>query len=177
MTGKQKILSVLKDIKSDSEINPSPEWIKFRFNTSVIGSGILNDDEEKRILLKLQREKVIEIHFLDEYGDQQNIDWSQIVVVEILMKSDSVWIKILPPFWRKYFWYNLTAFGQNKWNIVNPLWLFFQLLKSIIYIIKWLWNKSKIITVFLGIVSGALVYDWSLAWINIKKILVFFKIQ
>lgn len=47
MTGRQKILQVLKDIKRDSEINPNPEWVEFKFNTSVVGARILSDDEKK----------------------------------------------------------------------------------------------------------------------------------
>ena len=92
------------------------------------------------------------------------------------MESNSIWIKILPQFYRKYFWYSLTSFGKSSWNLINPLWLLWQIVRGIVILIEWLWNKSKTVTLILGALGGVLVYDWSLAWKNLKAILVFLKI-
>lgn len=64
MNFKQKIAKVLKHIKEESEINFDSNWIEFKFNLnswgeSLIGAGILSADEERRILLKLQKERII----------------------------------------------------------------------------------------------------------------------
>ena len=56
MSPKRKIAQVLRDIKENSEINPDKKWVEFKLNTSVVGAGILSADEERRILLKLQKE-------------------------------------------------------------------------------------------------------------------------
>jgi len=172
MTGRQKILQVLKDIKRDSEINPNPEWVEFKFNTSVVGAGILSDDEEKRILIKLEKEGILEIHLPDGKDDEQGAMLSQYTPIEFMMESNSIWIKILPQFYRKYFWYGLTSFGENNWNLVNPFWLLWQLIKGIVLLIEWLRNKSKVVTLIFGTLGGLLVYDWSLAWKNLKLILI-----
>lgn len=176
MTGRQKILQVLKDIKRDSEINPNPEWVEFKFNTSVVGAGILSDDEEKRILIKLEKEGVLEIHLPDGKDNEQDAMLSQYTPTEFMMESSSIWIKILPQFYRKYFWYNLTSFDENSWNLINPFWLLLQLVRSVITLIEWLWNKSKVVTLIFGTLGGLLVYDWSLAWKNLKLILISLKI-
>lgn len=176
MTGKQRILQVLKDIKRESEINPNPEWVEFKFNTSVVGAGILSDDEEKRILIKLEKEGVLEIHLPDGKDDSEEAMLSQYTPTEFMMESNSIWIKILPKFNRKYFWYNLTSFGGGNWNLVNPFWILWQLVKGVIYLVEWLWSKSKVVTLIFGTLGGLLVYDWSLAWKNLKTILIFLKI-
>jgi len=175
MTGRQKILQVLRDIKRESEINPNPEWVEFKFNTSIVGVGFLTDNQEKRILIKLEKEGVLEIHLPDGEDDEQEAMLSQYTPVEFMMQSNTIWIKILPSFYHKYFWYNLTSLGENNWNIINPFWILWQLIKSITAFIEWLWNKSKVATLALGTLSGLLVYDWSLAWKNIKIVWNFFK--
>jgi len=176
MTGRQKILQVLKDIKQESEINANPEWVEFKFNTSVFGAGILTDDQEKRILIKLEKERIVEIHLPNPEDVVQKATLSQYTPIEFMMQSNTIWIKILPSFYRKYFWYRLTSFGNNKWNIINPFWLLWQLIRGVVFLVEWLWDKSKVATLTLGTLGGLLVYDWSLAWRNLKPILIFLKI-
>ena len=48
MTSKQKILQVLKDIKHKSEINPNPEWVEFKINTSVVIGGECVNSKSRR---------------------------------------------------------------------------------------------------------------------------------
>lgn len=176
MSPKRKIAQVLRDIKENSEINPNPEWVEFKFNTSVVGAGILSDDEEKRILIKLEKEGVLEIHLPDGKDNSEEAMLSQYTPTEFMMESNSIWIKILPKFYRKFFWYNLTSFGENHWNLVNPFWILWQLVRGVVSFIEWLWNKSKIMTLVFGTSGGILVYDWSLAWKNLKAVLSFLRI-
>jgi len=176
MTGRQKIFRVLKDIKRESEINPNPEWVEFRFNTSVVGAGILTDDQEKRILIKLEREGVVEIHLPDGKDDEQDAMLSQYTPKEFMMGNNLILIKLLTPFYRKYFWYKLTSFGENNWNFINPFWILWQLIKGVFLLIEWLWGKSRVMTLVLGTLGGLLVYDWSSAWKNLRVILTFLKI-
>ncbi len=184
MTRRQKILQVLKDIKHESEINPNPEWVEFKFNTSpngsLGGSGILTDDQEKRILMKMEKDGIIEIHFPDGKNIQEKatliMHASMYTPTEYMMENDFILIKILQPFYRKYFWYTLTSLVDNKWNYINPFWDLWQLFKIVVLFIRWLWNRSKVITLVLGTLSGLLVYDWSLAWKNLKATIVFLKI-
>jgi len=174
MTGRQKILLVLKEIKRESEINPNPEWVEFRFNTSVIGLGILTDDQEKRILMKMEKDGIIEIHLPDVIDNDQDAMLSTYTPTEFMMESNSIWVKILPPFYRRYFWYSLISLTDNKWNYVNPFWILWKLIQCFILIVDWLWNKSKIITIII-VFSGLLVYDWISAWKNIKIIFSYFR--
>ena len=176
MTGRHKILRVLKDIKQESEINSDPQWVKFKFNTSVIGAGFLTDEEEKRILIKLEKEGVLKIHLPDGENDEQEALLSGYTPIEFMMKSDYIWLEILPQFYQKYLWYSLTSFEDNGWNYINPFWLLWHFIKGATILIGWLWRKSKVFTVILGTLGGLLVYDWSLAWKNIKTILIYLKI-
>lgn len=175
MTGRQKILQVLKDVKRESEINPNPEWVEFRFNTSIVGAGILSDDEEKRILMKLEKDGVLELHKPDGETFDQEAMLSQYSPTEFMMQNDTIWVKILSPFYQKYFWYNLTSFGSNRWNIINPFWILWQLIRGALSIVEWLWDKSKVVTLVLGTLGGLLVYDWTLAWKNLQVVFAFFK--
>ena len=173
MVGRQKILSVLKCIKRHSEINPYPDRILFEFNNSVVGSGILFADEEKRILSKLYKEGILKT-YLDEHGTEEVnlIQYPE----PFLGDLSFVYIKIFPAFYRKYFWYSLTSFGENGWNFMNPFWICWQFIRGFIFFLEWLWGKSKIATLLIGALGGLLVYDWSRAWENLKIILGFLKI-
>ncbi len=175
MTGRQKILQVLKDIERESEINANPEWVQFKFNTSIVGSGILTDDQEKRILMKLENEGIIEIHMPDGETVEDEAYLSAYTPLEFMMKSNSIWIKMLPSFYRKLFWYKLTSFGENSWNIINPFWIIWQIFTAIFFVVERLWQKSKIATFILGTLGGLLVYDWTLAWRNLQTVLLFLK--
>jgi len=172
MTRKQKILQVLKNIKHESEINSNPKWVEFKFNASVVGEGSLTNDQKKRILIKIEKDGIIEIHIPDKMNDQEKT----MTPIEFMMKHNFIWIKILPPFYKKYFWYNLISLVDNKWNYINPFWILWQLIRCIVFLIEWLWDKSKVVTIIISMFSGILVYNWSLAWKNIKIILDYLEI-
>ena len=176
MTGRQKIYQVLMNIRRESEINPSPEWVEFKFNNSIIGAGIMTDDQEKRILIKLEKEKILEIHLPDADNEEDAGMLSSYTPIEFMMQANSIWVNVLPLFHAKYFLYRLASLDENAWNIVNPFWILWQLVRSIALFIEWLWDRSKLATFVMAGVGGILVYDWSLAWRNIGTVLKFFKI-
>jgi len=176
MTGRQKILKVLKHVKKESEINPNPKWVEFKFNTNVMGAGILTDDQEKRILMKLENEGVIKIHLPDAKDDMDESYLSTFTPTEYMMESNSIWIEILPAFRNKYFLYNLIAFDSNAWNFINPFWLIWKFCEVIIFLLKWLWQKSKALFIFFGGLGSFLAVDYSLAWKNVKILSHLFKI-
>ncbi len=159
MTGRQKILQVLEHIKHESEINPDPEWIEFNFSMSNF-PGMLNADQEVRILTKLENEEVLKI-CLPKEGTMEGL---------------SVPIKILPAFYPKYYLYRLTSFDENNWNLFNPFWLAWKFILGVSLVVEWLWRKNKLITIAFSTLGGLLVYDWTLAWKNFKVILVYLKI-
>lgn len=178
MTGRQKILQVLKVIKRESEINPNPKLVIFKFTRGIVGQGILTEDQERRILIKLEMKKVIEI--LVPIG-RNEYEKSILEVfkngLDFIQSTDfeSVPIKILKPFYFKYFWYSFTSFNENWWNYVNPFWLLWKFLRMSIYLIEFLWKKSKLITIGIGL-FGLLAIDYSLAWKNLKFVLNLFNI-
>lgn len=149
MTGRQKKLQVLEDIRQESEISPNPILIEFKFSNNI-ANGVLDIDEKKIILKRLEKEGVIKIKDNKKYNE--------------------VSIKILPPFYNKYYLYRLTSLDNNAWNIVNPFWILWQLITII-------WNKNKIITTMLGTLVLFLAYDYSQAWKNIDFILIFLKLK
>lgn len=99
MTPEEKIAKVLKQIKDEAAINPDPHLMKFNFNYSVVGSGILSEDEERRILFKLEKEGVIELR-LSQYKDNKS---KKITVVssadgEKYVTNPYYWVEILEGF-------------------------------------------------------------------------------
>jgi len=175
MTSRDKVYSVLKSIKQESEINAYPEWVEFRFNLGVFGIDILSADEERRILMKVEKEGLIEIHLPEGRDEQEESYLSGFYPKEFMMDSNMIMIKILPAFYQRYFFYSTISLVENKWNYVNPFWLLYTTIKMFCFFIAWLWKKSKPITIALGIIGSLFVYDWSLAWRNIKVIIDFLR--
>ncbi len=103
MTPEQKIAQVLKQIRDEAAINPDPRLMKFNLNNYIVGAGILTDDEERRILLKLKKEGVIDLR-LSQY---KNTEPKEIVVVSsdearMFLESVYYWVEILEGFEEKY---------------------------------------------------------------------------
>lgn len=170
MSGRKKILSVLEHIKRESEINPDPELVKFEFNIHIVGMGILTDDQEKRIISKLVKNGVVEIHLPDGDNDEESALLSVYTPAEFMMEHNFIWIKLTPRFYRTYFWYATITFVENRWNYINPFWILWQLILGVISLIGWLWNKSKIATV-ITVLGGLLSYNWHFAKQNFESIL------
>ena len=103
MTPEQKIAKVLRQIKDEAAINPDPRLMKFGFNYHVVGSGILSEDEERRILFKLEKEGVIKLR-LSQYEDNEPREIAVISSVEgeRYMTSPYYWVEILEGFENAY---------------------------------------------------------------------------
>lgn len=171
MTSKQKILWVLRHIKDEREIKADSSWITYEFNLHVVGSGIVSADDELKILFKLKKENIIDLEL------PKNIDVKEVTrngLSSTKMCNGSK-VKILPKFARTYYWYSIVNVLENKWNYINPFWLVFQLLKGLKFLIEYCFQKNKIITIIFSVIAGLLVYDWTLAWQNLKIIIEFFK--
>ena len=102
MTPSEKVFSVLREIKKESSISPDPNFIEFKFNYVLVGYGIVYGDDEKKILRKLEQEKIIEILAPRE---------SKGVVssIELLDATDSAIVRFGPKFRISYFKYFLLA--------------------------------------------------------------------
>jgi hypothetical protein len=103
MSPEEKIAKVLKQIKNEAAINPDPRLMKFELNNFIVGAGILTDDEERRILLKLEKEGVIGLR-LSQYRDTQPKEVSVISSYEgeRFMTSPYYWVEMLDGFDEKY---------------------------------------------------------------------------
>ncbi|MFA6896912.1 MAG: hypothetical protein WCQ96_01360 [Patescibacteria group bacterium] len=168
MNAKRKIGKVLKQIKEESEINPDSRWVRFIFNTRLVGAGILSDDEEKRILLKLQKEKIIKLHLPDcddgfePFAPEELIKHYNIVLVEILDGFD-----------KKYQIYKLFYSDFDFWEITNLLWWLWKLLLFVsVGIIKCatIVKDNKIISLVFFILA-MLASDYAMAWQNLRYII------
>ncbi len=103
MSPEEKIAKVLKQIKNEAAINPDPRLMNFELNNHIVGAGILTDDEERRILLKLEKEGVIGLR-LSQHKDTQPKEVSVISSYEgeRFMTSPYYWVEMLDGFDEKY---------------------------------------------------------------------------
>lgn len=172
MTPRSKIARVLKDIKNDSEINPDSKWVRFNFNTNIIGAGILSDDEEKRILLKLQGENIIKLHLPYGATEEDRGLLSAYTPEEFMMERDFIMIEILDGFYRKWFLYKFYINDFNYWKLTSPVWLIWEVIFGLFLIVKFFW-KHKIISASMSILAAFIAIDYSLAWRNLKWVIDF----
>jgi len=170
MNSRQKIFSILEDIKKESEINPDPRRVLFKFNTNVFGVGILSDSEEKKILLKLQKEGIVKLH-----KPTNNILIDRRTIEKFMNDRNFIWVEILEGFNRKYWIYKFCSASFNFWNFSNPFWWIYQLILFLIKIPGTI-LKHKLISVAISIVVTLLIIDYSMAWKNLEWILKFFRI-
>jgi hypothetical protein len=106
----------------------------------------------KSILRKLENEGYI------KFTDTTSImELKNFCVVEFLPKYKLVKFRYL--------------FAVNLWELTNPFWLIWQFIQIVFSAISLLWKRSKILTIIINLMTGLLVYDWSLAWKNIKIVL------
>lgn len=183
MKTEQKIAQVLKKIKDESEISLDPKWVKFNFNKiGLIGDGILSADEERKILLKLQKEEIIRLDTCKKTDDEE-IDVEAIVVLspfnpvnpeKFMFESSFIWVEILKGFNKKYRLYRFYSKDNiNYWNFVNPFWWIWKAILLVLKITKIIW-KHKIIS-FIFTIIGLLALDYSMAWENLNHIIDFIK--
>lgn len=167
----------MRQIKEDSEINPNSKWVRFDFNTDVVGEGFLTDDEEKRILLKLQNEGVIKIHLPNGKTEQEEAILSSYTPEEFMMENKFTWIEILDRFNAKYQMNNFISGRLNYWKLFNPLYWTWSIVKFILQVIKLILSvkwKYKILSLIVTLLTLVAI-DFSMAWKNVKWIINFFK--
>lgn len=103
MTPEQKIAKVLKQIRDEAAINSDPCLMKFELNYFIVGAGFLTADEERRILLKLEKEGVIDVR-LSEHKDTERREVTVLSSYEgeKFLKSPYYWVEIRDGFDAKY---------------------------------------------------------------------------
>lgn len=102
MSPEEKIAKVLKQIRNEAAINPDPRLMRFELNNFIVGAEILTD-EERRILLKLQKEGVIDVRLYPEKGAEPTEP--HIISSyehERFLRSPYYWVEILDGFDAKY---------------------------------------------------------------------------
>lgn len=169
MNAKQKITSVLKQIKEEGEINPDTRWVRFDFNVYIAGAGILSADEERRILLKLQKEKIIKLHLPNNDGSL-----SAYSPKEFMMEHNFILIEILDSFYKKFLVYKiLYSESLDFWKIINPLWWLWQLILFIYSLLKIVAKtiKDNAIVSLIILIITVLAFDYTMAWQNFKYII------
>src|SRR4030042_3933830 len=158
MTPNEKIASVLNNIKNESEISPNSKRIEFRFNDHVVGFGIVAGEDERKILLKLQKEKVIKIELMPYHKD--NIYKLHYKLEEFIFRADKVMVEIRDNFYSYYEKYKIFLDSQeeiNYWNLVNPFWLVWQAILSFKNFLKLVWKHriTKIISLVVAVLALA----------------------
>lgn len=159
----------MEQIKEESEINPDSRWVKFNFNVYIAGAGILSDDEEKRILLKLQKEKTIKLHLPDEEQGSLEVYKPE----EFMMGNKFIFIEILDNFYKKYRIYRLFYSRLDFWKITNPFWYLWQVILVIYNLLKIVSKtiKDNVIISFIILIITVLAFDYAMAWKNLKYII------
>lgn len=170
MNSRQKILSVLEDIKQNSDINADVEQVRFDLNHRVVRAGILNNDEEARILCKLESWGYISLPLRRDTNIVTSVRDEEVVA-----NRESVTITLSKNFNSKFFLYKLLTFKDNSWNYINPLWILVQIFKSLYSVFLIVWNKSKPLAVVISSLAALLVYDWTTAWKNIEYVVNLFQ--
>lgn len=171
MEPQEKICKVIKYIKDKKEISPNPKRIEFIFSTSIVGAGIVTDDEKRDILLKLEKEGLIKIISLFRFTDDRFKNLSHEGYVR---SADKVFIESLEEL-DKYHKENCKVVEKvqvlktiNFWHYSNPFWWLWQL---------WLFiRKHKIISSVIILIT-LLGIDYSQTWRNIKFIISLLKFK
>lgn len=162
MTPEEKIYSVLDHIEKERKISPNPNLIGFKFNDHVVGAGIVTGDDERKILLKLEKENVLKLHF-----SAINSEIYRILEPDI-NKRKNIQVEVLHNFETEYKKYKkLSKKEKNYWKIYNPLWWVFCCLSYLFELFKKYKIKSVITTTFFAF----LAYDYSTAWKNVKFVI------
>lgn len=158
MEPEEKIYHVLNSIDKERKISPDSRLVEFEFNDHVVGFDVVIGSEERKIILKLEREGVIKVHYPEIRSEIYRINENDI------FERDSVGIEILNKFEAELKKYKKLSSEKNDyWKLSNPVfWIYWAFL--------WLFEffkKHKIVGSIFGSVSFLLVYDYSLAWKNI----------
>ncbi len=180
MTPEEKILKVLDRIDRERRINHDERYMVYEFNQRIVGAGILNDDEEKRIINKLFCEEIIDLY--DHEWVPGYLETPKEILEEALSnpnkKFGSIGLEIKDKFNRKLFLYRFLHGQMNIWLVTNPFWLAWNLLKLIYELLRKIWkwfSKHKIIGSLVTVILSFLAIDFALAWKNVQLIGRFIK--
>ncbi len=99
MTPEEKIAKVVKQLKDDAAINPDPTIVKFELNDYIVGAGILSEDEERRILFKLEKTGAVKLRLTEYFSDEPK----EVTVIssyegERFARSKYYWVQLMPGF-------------------------------------------------------------------------------
>ena len=160
MTPEEKIYKVLDRIENERKISlPGP--IEFEFYDNFVAGGMVSADDERKILLKLEKGGIIKLHF-------SVIDSEIYQMLEPdLFKRHSIQVEALPKFYDEYKKYKkLLGKDRNYWKLWNPLWWGWSAVIFSANVFKKHLLRSSVATAVLAF----LAYDYSSAWKNIKWI-------
>lgn len=161
MTPEEKIYKVLDQIENERKISPDSSLVEFKFYDNFFAAGMVSANDERKILLKLEKEGVIKLHFSAIYSEIYRM------LEPDLSKRHSIQVMVLPKFEDEYKKYKkLLRRGKNYWKLWNPLWWGRNAVIFSANVFKKHILKSSVATVVLAF----LAYDYSSAWKNIKWI-------
>jgi len=132
-TPHMKIYDVMKRINDSRLINQNERTMLYLLNTTLVGPGILTDDEETSILFKLTEKGLIKLQASNgRFGDVRSFLDSENYFID----SGKIGIEIQPPFHSQLFWYRLRALDGDIWRITNPFWILFFLGRKLFWLLS-----------------------------------------
>ena len=131
MTPKQKIAKVLKKIKGECEINEDTDFMQFDLNTRVISLRYLSADEERRILLKLERKGIIKLVTVPSLEGSSPS--------EFMIKNSFILVLKLPGFKKHYYYYKSYLLVHETKELLGGL-------------LRWFTQHYKFALVSVGII-------------------------
>jgi hypothetical protein len=174
MLPEEKIADVLKTIHDEIKISPNPDLVEFNFNDHVVGAGITGGEDERKILLKLHSEKIIKLRIPE---DDDAIYRYNYKIEKHIFRLSHIQIEITSNFWdyyNKHKRYLKSEISKNYWNYVNPLWIFWKLIRRAHVFIR---EHTLVSAIFGGvfIILTLVATDYALAWKNLKLAWTFIK--
>lgn len=112
MEPEEKIYKVLDRIYKESKISPDPKLIEFIFNRAI-GGGMVSGQDERKILLKLEKENIIKLQSPDIYQKYT------ILKEHDINSRKSVKLKMLDEFEKAYEKYKPALKNINNSKIEN----------------------------------------------------------
>ena len=160
MKPEEKIANVLKNIVNERKISSNPSLVEFKFNDIVVGAGIVVGGDERKILLKLNTEKIVKLKISEDsdaiyrYGDklERYIFKVPFIMVEILDEFES--------YYKKYKKYSRVNTGRDYWNYINPFWLFWSFINNIFKVFIKHWIIASTIVAGLIVTYLSHIFGW-----------------
>ena len=167
MEPQEKICSVVKDILDKSEISPDPSTVIFEFSDGIIGGGMDSDDERK-ILAKLDKERVIQIIYAGmSYLPNEVLNCFGKDKLPLLEKHPRAKLKLINNSIQEYYTKKCRKIlpdhqkkSEKTWvYYTNPFWL----LLSLFHLIR----RFKLISVLILLLT-VIAFDYELVLDNLN---------